>query len=110
MGKEKDAGEILVVLYEGHQSWDRTRKKLAAKKGWDIGRIDGVIEYLHESKLIDVEEYNREIKGLGSHDIKKEIEIEFIIEEINLTKKGIATVKDPQTFKSTFGFEKPPKH
>ena len=107
LGKEKGAGKILMLFYEEHQSWGRTRKKAKAKTEWNIDRIDNAIDYLCELKLINVKEHITKFKGLGSHNNNKVVEYENTQEEINLTEKGIATVNDPQTFKSTFGFEKP---
>ena len=95
MGIKKDAGELLVFMYnkyiEGDGKIDEVIVKEATK--WDAGRINRAIDYLEDIDAIKIIKFTGQTEGLRN----------FVITDIK--KTGIDMIEDGVKFKRNFGIE-----
>lgn len=96
MGIQKDAGELLVYLYNQYtQNVDWVnRTDIENETKWDTGKTNRAIEYLKDLNLIKIIFY---LGAVESHSYGFGIR--------GLTPQGINKIEDKKSFKSTFGFE-----
>ncbi len=94
MGIQKDAGEILLFIYEKYLQDETVRpEKLLSETNWDGKRIDRAIKYLKDIGAVDIILSLGNFKGIQN----------FIIQ--GLTPIGINIIENQKEFKQTFGFE-----
>lgn len=95
MGIQKDAGEILLFIYDSYVN-DRgsvNAQRLLDETQWDGKRIDRAIKYLKDMGAIDIVLTLGNVNGVQNFIMKK------------LTPLGINTVENQPEFKRNFGFE-----
>lgn len=95
MGIKKDAGEILLFIYDCYVN-DKDSvnpEKLLETTKWEGNRIGRAVKYLKEIGAIDITLLLGENKGIQN----------FIFEKI--PPKGIHMIETKPEFKRNFGFE-----
>jgi len=95
MGIQKDAGEILLFMYDKYVNDDReaNAEVLLDTTKWEGNRIDRAIKYLKDMGAIDIILTLGNIKGVQHFILKK------------ITPSGINIVENKPEFKRNFGFE-----
>ena len=95
MGIQKDAGEILALLYKDKIDGNGVRQgdEIQKETVWEKIRINNALEYLAGKGLID----GKPIKTMGSS-------IAIFVHNKGMTSDGIDIIEDPKKFKGTFGF------
>ncbi len=95
MGIQKDAGEILALLYKdkieskGVKQGDEIQKETE----WEKIRIENALEYLVGKGLVD----GKPIKTMGSNLV-------IFVHNKGITSDGIDVIEDQEKFRGTFGF------
>jgi hypothetical protein len=94
MGIQKDAGEILALLYKDKIKGNGVKqgKEIENETGWEKIRIHNALEYLIGKELID----GKSIKGMGSS-------LTIFVHNRGMTAYGIDIIEDQEKFKGTFG-------
>lgn len=95
MGIQKDAGEILALLYKDKIEGKGVKQSSEIEKetGWEKLRINNALEYLVGKSLISGEP----IKTMGSS-------LAVFVHNRGMTSFGIDVIEDQKKFKGTFGF------
>lgn len=94
MGIQKDAGEILLFIYEKYVKDEAvTPEKLVNETGWDGKRLDRAIKYLKDIGAVYMTFSFGSFKGLQN----------FVMQ--GLTPVGINIVENQKEFRHTFGFQ-----
>ena len=134
MGIQKDAGEILIFIYEKYIENDLRKlqsEQIVKETGWNIGRVRRAVKYLSDMGLVDVyyqDKYDgpspkylphkEESIGMKRIVTKSIVEwgyAEFLKSQLEsgneffinkLYPKAIDIIEgEKQEFKTTFGFE-----
>ena len=95
MGIQKDAGELLVYIYNqytANNTWIQS-KDIIEETGWEAGRINRAIDYLKDLGLIKINLYIGNTEGVYNFGIQ------------GLTPSGIGIIENEEQFEKTFGFE-----
>ena len=95
MGIQKDAGEILLFMYDKYINDDEkvNAEVLLDTTKWEGNRIDRAIKYLKDIGAIDIILTLGNVKGVQHFILKK------------ITPLGINIVENQLEFKRNFGFE-----
>ena len=95
MGIQKDAGEILIFMYDKYGNDDEkvNAEVLLDTTKWEGNRIDRAIKYLKDIDAIDIILTLGNVKGVQHFILKK------------ITPKGINIVENKPEFSRNFGFE-----
>ena len=95
MGIQKDAGEILLFMYDRYVNDDSkvNAEVLLDTTKWEGNRIDRAIKYLKDIGAIDIILTLSNVKGVQHFILKK------------ITPLGINIVENKPEFKRNFGFE-----
>ncbi len=92
MGIQKDAGEILLFIYqkyiEKHSITLANIEILNKETGWEKVRIKNAVQYLGHRKLVDISHF----AGGGDFNI------------YGVYPNGVDIIENKQKFKNTFGF------
>ena len=94
MGIQKDAGEILLFIYNRYVNNSDTpnAKELLDVTKWDGKRIERALKYLYRIEAVDITWMLGEDEGVQN----------FIMGD--LTPKGISMIEDKTEFKKNFGY------
>ena len=94
MGIQKDAGEILLFMYDKYVNDDEkvNAEILLETTKWEGNRIDRAIKYLKDIGAIDIILTLGNVKGIQHFILKK------------ITPLGINTVENQPEFKRNFNF------
>ena len=94
MGIQKDAGEILLFIYQCYIKDESVgADKLLQTTKWEGNRIDRAIKYLKDIRAIDIILTLGNVNGVQNFILK------------GLTPLGINIVENQPEFKKNFGFE-----
>jgi hypothetical protein len=95
MGIQKDAGELLALLYKDKIEGKGVKQNNEIKEetGWEELRINNALEYLVGKNLIE----GKPIKTMGSN-------LAIFVHNKGMTSHGIDIIEDQEKFKGTFGF------
>jgi hypothetical protein len=91
---QKDAGEILLFIYEKYTGGVEylDAKQIVDTTKWDAGRINRAIHYLNDLGSLKMNFYMGNTNGVHNFGI------------MGLTPEGIQTVESKDHFKRNFGF------
>lgn len=95
MGIQKDAGEILALLYKDKIEGRGVKQgnEIQKETEWEEIRINNALEYLVGKGLIE----GKSIKTMGSS-------LAVFVHNKGMTSYGIDIIEDQEKFKGTFGF------
>jgi hypothetical protein len=95
MGIQKDAGEILALLYKDKIEGKGVKQgnEIQEETGWEMIRINNALEYLVGKSLIN----GKPIKTMGSS-------LAIFVHNKGMTSYGVDIIEDEKKFKGTFGF------
>ncbi|MDD5650384.1 MAG: hypothetical protein PHF86_08230 [Candidatus Nanoarchaeia archaeon] len=95
MAIQKDAGEILIFLYQEYTNNNQwiDSDKIIKLTNWESGRINRTIDYLKDLNLIKINLFLGNINGVYNFGIN------------GLTPAGINIIENTKEFEKNFGFE-----